>query len=266
IYERMEVPHTFDGYPPPAPPPTKKMDIFKAEDYKLVDYKAAQAPEKLTTDYEDLIQYLTASLGSDLAKVRSVFAWLSSQNVLSTQFPKVVKENTPQAFLKRIKYDRTLYSDFFALLCSKGAGYEIGQHELKVTNRWNAVHVQGAWRLVNVPWALVKTDGLEEDKTWIVVEQCGEACLPRAESKKEVLQDMDEFWFLTDPEDFNCFCFARERRWQLMPEPWTAEVYHGMPKFAQDYFTSDWELLSEYKSVLKADKGRCQIRFAHPAN
>lgn len=55
---------------------------------------------------------------------------------------------------------------------NKGAGYEVGQTELKVTSRWNAVHVEGSWRLINVPWALVTTDGLT-DGQWIKVEETG---------------------------------------------------------------------------------------------
>ena len=58
---------------------------------------------------------------------------------------------------------------------SKGAGYEVGQKEpLKLTNRWNAVHVQGSWRLINVPWALITTDGIAEGD-WDLVERDGQA-------------------------------------------------------------------------------------------
>ena len=49
---------------------------------------------------------------------------------------------------------------------------------LKLTNRLNAVHVQGSWRLVNVPWACITTDGLAEGD-WDLVEKDGQAVRER---------------------------------------------------------------------------------------
>ncbi|XP_070176579.1 uncharacterized protein [Littorina saxatilis] len=272
----MDVPHFVDGYPPPKPPSTKPEEVFHANDFADIDKNARKAPDTLRNSYDDLLAHLLKGVTSDLGKVRSIFVWLSAQPVLTMTFPKVTRGDTPHAWLKRIKFDRTIYTDFFALLCrkaeipcvtiegsSKGAGYEVGQTGLKVTNRWNAVHVQGSWRLVNVPWALITTDGLAEGD-WELVEKSGQAVREKEVSRKEVRQDLDEFWFLTDPEDFNAFCHASDRHWQLLQQPWTDQEFLGTPRYAEDYFTSGWEILTCESGVLDANEGRCQIAFSHP--
>ncbi|XP_076455420.1 uncharacterized protein LOC143290002 [Babylonia areolata] len=273
----QEVDFVLPGYPAPSPPEQSPHDIFNPKDYCDIDNRARQASEDLVNDFDTLVSYLLQGAESDLAKVRSVFVWLSAQPVLTTQFSKVVKPDTPRAWLKRVKYDRFCYADLFAIMCrkagvpcaiirgsSKGGGFEVGQKgELKVTNRWNAVHVQGSWQLVNVTWALTSTDGVA-DGTWLMVEKDGVACREREESKKTVWQELDEFWFLTKPEDFNVFCHAKVPDWQLLSDPWTDQEFVDTPRFAEEYFRSDWELVTANTGVLVAKEGTCKIAFMHP--
>ncbi|PVD21507.1 hypothetical protein C0Q70_17305 [Pomacea canaliculata] len=268
---------TESTYPPPSPPPTMREDLFQKQDFVALDQMAKQAPANLVNSFSELIVYLTKDMDNDLHKVRSIFVWLSAQSVLTTNFPKVVKPDTPLNFLKRCKLDREIYTDLFAVLCrkagvpcviiegtTKGAGWEVGdQCELAATNRWNAVHVQNSWRLVNVPWALVTTGDLEQDN-WIKVEEDGRAVRERETVDSFVHQDMDEFWFLPDPENMVCFCFPKDPRWQLLSEPWSQENFISTPRYAQEFMGSQWELVSAAQAVLEADEGKCKITFSHP--
>lgn len=52
-------------------------------------------------------------------------------------------------------------------------------------------------------------------------------------SPSEVSQGLDEFWFLTNPEHFNCFCHPKDERWQLLKKPWTDKEFLKGAKFAQ---------------------------------
>ena len=77
----------------------------------------AQALGNLVNSFDNLLKYLLKDTTSDMDKVRSIFTWLTVQPVITGSFPKAVKPNTPQAWLKRIKFDRTLYTDLFAVMC-----------------------------------------------------------------------------------------------------------------------------------------------------
>lgn len=267
------------GYPNPRPATTRKEEVFVARDYRDVDNRAKQAPQSCLRSFDDLLAYLTKDLTSDLAKVRSLFAWLSAQPVLTmATVSKFTSPSNPEGWLRRIKFERTLYSDFFALLCrgagipcviiegfTKGAGFEVGQREpLTAQSRWNAVHVQGDWRFVHCPWAFITTDGIANGEN-MMVERDGEAVREVEIAKKEVKQEVDEFYFLTDAEDFNSFCHAKDSRWQLLNSPWSYDDFLNSPRFAEHYCQSKkWELLTENKGLLVAENGKCQIPFQHP--
>ena len=57
----------------------------------------------------------------------------------------------------------------------KAAGYEVGDQNMDDFNsNWNAVHVDGSWRLVHVFWALVGLEGFNKGG-WTMVEESGKA-------------------------------------------------------------------------------------------
>ena len=46
-------------------------------------------------------------------------------------------------------------------------------------------------------------------------------------------EELDEFWFLTDPNDFNAFCHAAQPHWQLLEQPWSDEDFLTTPRYAE---------------------------------
>ena len=56
----------------------------------------------------------------------------------------------------------------------KAAGYEVGEQIEDLNSSWNAVHVDGSWRLVHVFWALVGLEGFNKGG-WTKVEEGGKA-------------------------------------------------------------------------------------------
>lgn len=72
---------------------------------------------------------------------------------------------------------------------------------------------------------------------------------------------VDEFWFLTDPEDFNFLCHPEEPDKQLMSSPWTTEIFLNLPGLKADFFKSDWKLLGPHTAVVETNNGKSSIDF-----
>ena len=70
---------------------------------------------------------------------------------------------------------------------------------------------------------------------------------------------VDEFWFLTDPEDFNFLCHPEEPDKQLMTSPWTEDVFFNLPGLKAGFFKSDWKLLGPHTAVIETRNGKSSI-------
>lgn len=70
-----------------------------------------------------------------------------------------------------------------------------------------------------------------------------------------MVYDMDEFWFLTDPDIFVYYCLADRPEWQLIKSPWNMYKFTNVPHFQDRYFTSGLKLTSEHVAILRSQKG-----------
>ncbi|XP_067667803.1 lim and transglutaminase domain protein ltd-1-like [Haliotis asinina] len=277
----IEVPDSEDGYPKPQPPKSKKNDIFVPEDYKEIDQNASKITIKHDTTYEELVTTLTKDLKTDLQKLRAIFYLVGSLNIERQFYNGVTDPHTPRGHMKLIKLGKGWYTDFFALLCraaglpcvivhgkGKSVSYEVGDRDASdLYSDWNAVYVDGDWRLVHGLWSYTGIMGYDAGR-WMKIEDQGKQKRDKpAASKGKHVSGIKEFWFLTDPDQFVYFCLADRQEWQLLVKPWTVEKFMDVPYFRHPYFTSsDMTLTSADKSVLVPQGGRTVIAFEHDAN
>ncbi|XP_048250220.1 hillarin-like [Haliotis rufescens] len=274
----IEVPDSEDGYPKPKPPTSKKKDIFDAEDYKEIDQNASKIIIKDDTTYEELLTTLTKDLKTDLQKLRAIFYLVGSLNIEKQFYKGVTDPHTPRGHMKLIKLRKGWYTDFFALLCraaglpcvivhgkGKSVNYEVGDKDPSdLYSDWNAVYVDGEWRLVHALWSYTGIMGYDAGR-WMKIEAQGQQKREKQPaSKGKQVSGIKEFWFLTDPDQFVYFCLADRQEWQLLGKPWTVDKFMDVPYFRHPYFTSsDMTLTSDHKSVLVSDGGRTVIAFEH---
>ena len=130
---------------------------------------------------------------------------------------------------------------------SKGAGYYPGSHlrGAQFRNQWTAVWVEGSWRFINCNWGArhVKRPGDDLSMTYHV----------------------DEFYFLTDPDEHIYQHFPDDQRWQLLRRPITMEDFVRLPLVKSPFFNHHLEFAAAMESAVRAVDGNIDIRLITPS-
>ncbi|RIV19841.1 Kyphoscoliosis peptidase [Fibrisoma montanum] len=203
------------------PRPSKFVEI----DYTTIDSYAKSAPESAARNLNTLSDYLTAPARSELAKARSVYAWISShvKYDMSTYSGRTYSSEVDYA-TKVLRSRRTVCTGF-ALLYKhllKRAGIEVvnikgyartndneaGQPIQRVDHEWNAVKLDGDWYLLDLAWAQTTARNGEPN----------------------------DFYFLTEPSAFIANHFPTDPRWQLLSPALSKAQFDQFPKLYDAYF------------------------------
>ena len=130
---------------------------------------------------------------------------------------------------------------------SKGAGYKPGMNLTGNTfrNSWTAVAIDGNWRLLNVTWAARSVTGTKD-------------ALP------EMFTKYDEFYFLTDPEDYIYQHYPDEAVWQLLEIPLPFSEFMNLPVVKSPFFNYGLRFYSNYGATLTTDTGMVEVRVIAP--
>ena len=154
---------------------------------------------------------------------------------------------------------------------AKNSLYVVSERNLrgnpKNRSQWNAVLIDGEWRLLDVLWAscaLVR----RREKGWKLVDVQGE------EFKDEHIEEepgkqqygANEFFFLTDPDWFVSTHFPDDPDWQLLPQPQSIVQFEKIVYLRERFF--DLGLLiqpdSQLHGVLQTKNGEVTISFGIP--
>ena len=111
---------------------------------------------------------------------------------------------------------------------------------------WNAVHIYCTWCLVDVDW--------------------GARSRPRGKlSADDLHYELDEFFFLTDPQQFIYSHIPIDSNWQLLQRPVTIEEFENMPCVSPKFFKYDLELITHSTAVIHSH-GDVHVRLRYPAH
>lgn len=193
--------------------------------YSAIDNYARRTPESQSRDLTTLAKHLTAPARSDLAKARSIYAWILSHvrydmNAYGngTYFSEVEYANR---VLKSRRAVCTGFSLLYKHLLNR-AGVDVanvkgysrtddgtaGQPTGPVDHEWNAVKLDGDWYLVDITWAITT----------------GKNGRP------------NDHYFLTDPQAFVAQHLPADSRWQLLNPPVSKAAFDRFPKLYDAYF------------------------------
>ncbi|XP_052106133.1 uncharacterized protein LOC127738791 [Mytilus californianus] len=161
--------------------------------------------ELLVKSYWDLVKYLTDDdTWEDLWKIRSIYKWITSYNIKSLPIDFNPPPNSPLEYFSKIQCDMGNYANLFYVLCqladvpcviidgiAKSSAFKIGEkiNKRRTKAQWNAVLIDGEWRLVDLFWA--------------------STCV-------ELNSDADDCYFLTDPRDLLWTHLPDDEDWQLV--------------------------------------------------
>ncbi|XP_071170612.1 lim and transglutaminase domain protein ltd-1-like [Mytilus edulis] len=77
--------------------------------------------------------------------------------------------------------------------------------------------------------------------------------------EKESILNVNEYYFLTDPEEFIFRCFPDEDMWQLLGKPHSIEKFLKLPVVSQAFFDHHLKISSRLNGIRKAKHGSCII-------
>jgi len=203
------------------PRPSKYVEI----DYRTIDAYARNAPASAARNLNTLSTYLTSPAKSDLAKARSVYAWITSHIRYDEMAFSGQKYSSETEYASRSLRSRKAVCTGFALLfkhllspaginVANVKGYartfdsEAGQPIQRVDHEWNAVQLDGDWYLLDIAWAQTTAkDGMPND-----------------------------YFFLTEPVEFAANHFPVDPRWQLLGAGVSKAQFDRFPKLYDAYF------------------------------
>lgn len=81
-----------------------------------------------------------------------------------------------------------------------------------------------------------------------------------------MIQQLNEFFFLTDPDVFQYHCFPNDPLWQLVPKVISLEKFLSLPFLRQYFFENKLKLMSISSCCLEAIRGECDVVIKTPDN
>jgi transglutaminase/protease-like cytokinesis protein 3 len=199
-------------------------------DYAVIDAYARATPESVARSLATLSDYLTSPAHNDLAKVRSVYAWITSHVRYDESLVSTQTYSSEAEYASRVLRSRKAVCTGFALLYKhllNRAGVEVvsvrgysrtndidaGQPIQRVDHEWNAVRLDGEWHLVDLAWAQTT-----------------------AKEGANGQSQPNDFFFLTDPAAFAANHFPLDQRWQLVNPTISKAQFDRFPKVYDAYF------------------------------
>lgn len=81
-----------------------------------------------------------------------------------------------------------------------------------------------------------------------------------------VIGQLNDFFFLTDPDIFQYFCLPNDPKWQLVPKTISVEKFLSLPYLKQDFFENKLKFLSASSCRLETIHGECDVIIKVPEN
>ena len=222
------------------PRPSKYVQI----DYNTIDAYARNAPASAARNLNTLSAYLTAPAKSDLAKARSVYAWITSHIRYDEAAFSGERYSSEVEYASRSLHSKKAVCTGFSLLFkhllspagidvvsikgyARTSDSEAGKPIHRVDHEWNAVRLDGDWYLLDIAWAQTTAkNGLPND-----------------------------YFFLTEPVQFAANHFPTDPRWQLLGSTVSKAQFDQFPKLYDAYFRLGFNENFPKSGLLRANEG-----------
>ncbi|MFZ9613226.1 MAG: transglutaminase domain-containing protein [Crocinitomicaceae bacterium] len=216
--------------------------------FKVIDAYMRNCPASSEKSMEDIAAYISRSARTDLEKARAVYVWVtdnisyndwgynngdfgdnSAENVLQTRvavcagFADLFTEIAVKTGIEVITV--TGYA--------KGYGYDEGDSFDESNHAWNAVKIEGSWRIFDATWG---QGGATED----------------SRGKLKSIKAFDETWFNVDPKH-SIFTHLSEIPYQnFLAQNISLAEFERLPNVNPNLFSFGWisaeELLAQVKT------------------
>ncbi len=242
-----------------------------SQNYQLIDEKVYGYP--VFNNIETLSIRIQNDFKTDIERTRAVFIWMaknleydintslkpkvkttffySSQRNLKNQIREYQENLATVAFSSR-KALCEGFSLLFVELChyvgleaiqingvTKISATEIDVFRTVKDHAWNAVKIQNQWKLIDVTWSAGSRN--LETGVW--------------------QKDVDDYFFMTPPQQFLTSHYPEHKIWQLIKEPITLSEFFEKPVFYKDYFKNELILSQNQKGVIEVSNNKIIVEF-----
>lgn len=229
--------------------------ILHAAGYDEIDRHAVHVPESKAQSLDSLAAYLTGPAKNDAERARAIFRWIAENIAYDAEGFRTKRygSTTPDEVLKTRSTVCAGYSRLFESLATaagletvtiegyaKGFGYAPGDHLDRANHDWNAVRIDGEWRLLDATWSAGHVD-----------------------YSYRFTREFDDFFFFTPPEQFIYSHFPKEPEWQLLENTISLADFEAMAFVRPFFFQNNLAAISHTQSIVQAD-GETMMTFRAP--
>lgn len=220
-------------------------DALKSQDFTVTDKHALSAQQNHEASVRHLADYLTSPFSDELHKSRAIYRWITDRiEYDAVGFARGITGSvSPEMVLQVRKAQCNGYAALFQALSSaaglesvtitghsRGYGYQYDPNDELVANHaWNAVRINGTWRLLDPTWGA----GYIDSDTGRFVKR------------------FEDFYFLTEPQKFILDHFPDDPDWQLLDTPVSKNEYREMARVRPSFFRHGLSLESHQRASIE---------------
>ncbi|XP_028294577.1 uncharacterized protein ky [Gouania willdenowi] len=244
----------------------RRKDLFtNSEFFHKVDSHViragAELKERCVYDMKTIVQSITRGTRNELERLRAIWVWLCNniEYDVSGYLGHSERLSSTEEVIAAGRGVCCSYSNLCSEMCrevgiecqevpgySKGIGYRQGQSlkNVKSDHLWNAALLEGQWFLLDSCWGAGRVD--MENESFV--------------------KRFDDFYFLTDPEEFIYTHFPDEEKWQLLNTPISIEEFQQRVFKTSAFFTMGLRLIQPHHCYIITDDGEANISlgFSRP--
>ncbi|KAM6961242.1 kyphoscoliosis peptidase [Aplochiton taeniatus] len=239
-----------------------RKDLFSSvEVFHRVDTHAINAGAELKKQCVFMVQTIarriTQGTRNELERVRAIWVWLchNIEYDVSGYLGQSEKLCTPEEVIEAGRGVCCGYSSLCAEMCrevgvqclevtghSKGLGYQQGRslQGVKSDHQWNAVQLEGQWFLMDACWGAGQVD--QETQSFV--------------------KRFDDFYFLTDPEDFIESHYPDEECWMLLDVPIPLEEFERRVFKTSAFYKLGLHLIQPKHYHIVTDDGEASVSMS----
>lgn len=227
-----------------------RVELFLgAERCRTVSFSIFQPQPVKSAEHPGPVQLARQLVGQstgDEEKARALYSWLTQNITYDTQayFSGDYGDNSPETVLRRRSGVCSGYARLFKVMAeavgleaavvvgfSKGYSFDANAPLKESDHAWNAVKIEGQWRLLDATWGAGYID-----------------------ERRRFVRQVDPHWFLTDPEQFVFSHLPEDQKWQLLDQPLSAEDYRRRPRVKPLLFDYELKLVSHPEALIEAEE------------
>ncbi len=212
--------------------------------FEAIDSFAISIGSCDSMDIPTITNQLTRPFTDQISKTRAIYTWIA--NNINYDCPAyhipTKRVSEPEKVLKLRKAVCEGYANLFQEMCSNANiqcltidGYarvsidDIGNKSKAPNHTWNAVQINGVWKLIDVTWA----SGVVDKKV------------------KYFTKLFSDFYFFTDPNKFIYSHYPTLKAWLLTKQKITFKEFNENPLIKENYFYSKIKEFSPNEGIIK---------------